>query len=303
MYTKAQSVTDVVIEVPVITDAGANASGLTLGDFTIAITDPDLAAVAAFTAPTITEPYGDGIYRFVFASAAADPAFTDADTALPYRVRIGHSDASVSPFIVDTFVTSLYPWERGVPNTGEGANDVTLTVEAPAGTPVGGVSVVIRNSSDTTTLATCSTDLEGECLLRLDGGSYVVKLFRSGYNFTVPEALTVSGTTTETYTGSVVSPSAPVAGLQNITVSTFSLGLSAAQGAIVYARNLSIPQIVDGAVVSSQIVDTEVDSSGNAVLSLIKGAEVDIRIEYDGVVYYRKAITVSSDDTKDISGY
>jgi hypothetical protein len=92
-----------------------------------------------------------------------------------------------------------------------GANAVTITVEDDiTSSPVPAVQVQIRNETETTLLATQETDSIGEVGFLLDDGTYKVRLRKLGaYTFSNPETLVVSGTTQDTYQGTIISPSAP----------------------------------------------------------------------------------------------
>lgn len=98
-----------------------------------------------------------------------------------------------------------------VTGPGEGANVVTITVEDDvSSSPVPAVQVQIRNSAETVLLATQETDAIGEAGFLLDDGTYKVRLRKLGsYTFTNPQTLVVSGATSVTYQGTMISPSAP----------------------------------------------------------------------------------------------
>jgi hypothetical protein len=94
---------------------------------------------------------------------------------------------------------------------GDGTNQVTVNV-VTSGTnaPIASAIVNIKNSGQTTTLARGTTDANGKFVSALDNGTYKVIISNYGMNvFTVPETLTVSGTTSDTYVGTSFDPDDP----------------------------------------------------------------------------------------------
>jgi len=85
-----------------------------------------------------------------------------------------------------------------------GANTVTITVEDVATDPVADVSVSIFDSGNTVLQTRTLTNSSGIATVALDDATYKVRLSRSGYAFIVPETLTVSGDTADTYTATAV---------------------------------------------------------------------------------------------------
>lgn len=81
-----------------------------------------------------------------------------------------------------------------------GINATTLTI-TDGTDPLDGVSVAIYNSANTIFITSTTTNSSGVATVYLDDGSYKVRLSKAGYGFTNPESLTVSGVTTDTYTG------------------------------------------------------------------------------------------------------
>ena len=94
---------------------------------------------------------------------------------------------------------------------GAGANVVTITMLDDSNDPVPGIHFDVRNSTETTLVATGVTDADGVAEVNLDDGSYKVRYgpayaaggamaraLGGGYGFDNPYTLTVSGTTTST---------------------------------------------------------------------------------------------------------
>lgn len=82
-----------------------------------------------------------------------------------------------------------------------GASTVTIIIN-DGSNPLSDVFVAIKNNAQTVLLYATYTDSNGQITCALNDGTYKVILRKFGYTFTVPETLTVSGTTSDTYSGS-----------------------------------------------------------------------------------------------------
>lgn len=90
-----------------------------------------------------------------------------------------------------------------------GANTVTLTIQAGAGTPQSGAIVTIKNSAETTTFDVGITNASGVFTTHLNDGSYKVIVTKASYATWSTTSLTVSGTTAQTIVGTLISVLAP----------------------------------------------------------------------------------------------
>lgn len=98
-----------------------------------------------------------------------------------------------------------------VANLGPGNRVVTISVDdADTGNPIVGAYVEVYTVDLSTKIAFGWTDSAGEIVFSLFDGSYSVILSLIGaYVFTVPESLTVSGDTAQTYEGTAFEPTSP----------------------------------------------------------------------------------------------
>jgi hypothetical protein len=80
------------------------------------------------------------------------------------------------------------------PLEGPGAIAYTITVETTAGVPIQGVSVWITSDAagNTTIAGSLTTDAAGQAVFLLAAGTYYVWRQLAGYNFTNPQAITVT---------------------------------------------------------------------------------------------------------------
>jgi hypothetical protein len=183
-----------------------------------------------------------------------------------------------------------------------GANTVTITVEEADHTPIPDVSVEIYNAAQTVKLKSGMTDVNGQLVVALNDGSYKIRLSKAMVNFTTPETLTVSGATAKTCTGVPVSVTAPSAGLQTIYIILTDLGLEYSPTMSLWAIANRLNTIVDTAVISNQILLAE-DKGTYFEMQIAKGAVVTITGQNGDSIFYKKEITIDTNDTKNLSDY
>lgn len=155
--------------------------GATGKDIDAAEIDALAAAVAAASAPTAAS----------IADAVCDEALS------------GHSTAGTVGKALSDIDTGVIAIASAVGASSSG-NAVNVTVQDTA--PLAGVTVVIRNSTDETTVTSGTTDSDGAVTLYVPtDGTYKVRLVKSRYTADL-QTLTVSGDTTpSTYTMTAVS--------------------------------------------------------------------------------------------------
>jgi hypothetical protein len=91
--------------------------------------------------------------------------------------------------------------------------------------------------------------------------------------------------------------------LQTITGNIILSNGQGAAGAMVSATLSNIPQAINSELISTQVLETTV-SDKFFVLQVLKGAVVlIIAKDAAGGTIFRKSVTVTTDDTKDISTY
>ena len=165
--------------------------------------------------------------------------------------------------------------------TGSGANVVTLTVVDTAAAPIAGVTVYVYNSAETTLISYGTTSSLGTVGLLLDNGTYKVRLAKlSVYTFTNPQTLTVSGATTATYTGTLISPSPPPTPETCVVVGRCEDGEGnilegvSVQAHVIGSRIVYQDDALNKVSISSQFVRTTSNASGVWTLTLIRSAHL-----------------------------
>lgn len=172
-----------------------------------------------------------------------------------------------------------------------GASTVTITVEDALAAPIADVAVDVYAADDTTLVVSgLVTDALGQVSVALDDGSYRVHLSKARVTFTVPEVLTVSGATSETYNGVVAPPGTPVSpSLCTVYGTIQDLGGNAIENAAVTASLVSHPTIVSSTGISVESPATVTDSNGYFELTLLRTAVVNLEISAIGL---RKQVTI-----------
>lgn len=210
---KSQTLQDVSVRIHSIKDDGTDNTGDAANMSTI-IRDSSsvtLEGTTDYTEATITEIAGTADYDCLFSSVAAVKVLTAVDQDNPYTVILVSSTAEIGSSPKDIKIVSQFIGEVAKETTsqdildqvtGTGNRVITIHVQDTVAAPIADVLVRIGESSQT-------TDVSGDAVFALNDGDYDVVLRKQFVSFTVPESLTVAGDGTHTYTGTIVTPSAP----------------------------------------------------------------------------------------------
>jgi hypothetical protein len=180
-----------------------------------------------------------------------------------------------------------------------GAWQIEINVQDTTPAPIQGVRIDIFDNTNTNFLGRVYTDLNGKVNVALDTGAYALRMFKSGYSFTVPEVLTVTADGSVTYTGTsliiIVPPSDP-----NLCA-IYGTVRNAAGKPVPNARvtvYASTPQIVQGTQQHIEIACTLTDGNGFFRVELERLAKVNFAIEDTGLDVER---TVPDAPTQDLA--
>lgn len=252
--------------------------------------------------PATPAATGDIPSAATIADAVLDELVTDHTIPNSLGATVALSGDPLNTAVPGSYAAGTAGYQLGYMATATpGANQVTITVTESDTTPIPDVSVLIYNAGQTALLKTGTTDSNGQVVVALDDGSYRVRLDKLLVNFTVPEVLTVSGDTTDTYIGAIVVPAVDPS-LQAIIINPLTLGVSYADGASIYAQSTGANLFVGGAAITKKKIYA-VDMGSYFQLNVAKGAVVTVFGSSEGVVFLDKTITVTSDNSKDISTY
>ena len=196
----------------------------------------------------------------------------------------------------------LLPGSTGAALNGLGAvttgyKQITVYVVDTGSAPVSGCVVDIFDPTNTHFISRLRTDILGKAVLAIDPGTYAIRLWASGYAFTVPEMLTVTVDATVTYTGTsliiITPPSSPNLCAIYGTVRDAAGNPVANAEVAAYAVT---PQVVNDTQESAVIAATVTDANGYFRLELERLAQVSFTIQDTGLDVIRTVPDLPSQD-------
>jgi len=129
--------------------------------------------------------------------------------------------------------------------------------------------IQVLDSTENTTLAVLTSDSQGRGFFALDGGTYCVRLYKPGWQFTVPETLKVLQDEDTVYFAQVFDPgSPPQAGLCRVHGWVHDLNDQPMSGATVEAEIKTLPVRYQNLVISPYYRSTVTDHEGSWYLDL-----------------------------------
>lgn len=253
-----------IIDYLVVTDlTGDLLAGLTDSDFTKEVTLDGSPTSLAITVTEVNAVTRKGWYKV---------EFTSPDSGKTLLIVLKNATFFAEGKFAQYDMTTL-------DLSSGGANTITLMIEDTDGDPIEGVFATIKNEEETVTLITgLVSDSLGVIVTSLDDGTYKVILSKGGVTFTVPETLVVSGDTTKTIVGTIVTIDVPT-GAELIVVFGNTTDLI---GAIVPGYRLTFEPVGEnlytkgGLVVDTSPRDAVADQSGFFQITLVKTQEIDI---------------------------
>lgn len=190
--------------------------------------------------------------------------------------------------ITETMTSSMGPLT--------GVSQATITVDDGTN-PLPGVIVGVYNSTNTVLVDKKTTGGSGTAVFALADGTYKIRLSLAGYTFTVPETLTVSGTTTDTYSGASLTVTSPgVASTIRIYDWVYSQDSSAHPSTVVAtAEIIELPYNYNTRLHVGSVVDGTYNSTTGLVYwDVPYGCRLSVSIQD---VYPRKAVTAPTSGT------
>lgn len=169
IIAKTQVTSSLNIIIALMTNAGVPDTGATL---TVKAINPDGSENAAFTQPTITEVISaSGVYRLVFASAAATPLFTLENQYNPYTLLVKSNTAGSTGYRA----ISVYCVDRlqGDIATSSAVSSLPTTAAIAAAVPtLTAITTAVPNAAAITaavpTVAQIKTGLEASTILAME---------------------------------------------------------------------------------------------------------------------------------------
>lgn len=173
--------------------------------------------------------------------------------------------------------------------------------------PIPGVVVSLFNADKTVLVDQRTADSMGYADFPANNGDYTIVHYLPGYSFEEDTTTVADADVTHTCEGiPFVIPAPANPSLQTLFGSAKDLGVVWAAGDIVTVYPvLGSGAIVGGSAISDRVKTAVVAANGTYSIPVDKGATVRVEINpvSGGAAYFRKQITVSSANTKDISTY
>lgn len=172
----------------------------------------------------------------------------------------------------DSIANHVWTWSTRTLTTGcgTGANQVKIKVlQSSDSAEIVGAQVQILNLTQTSTLGLLTTNAEGCAVFALDNDTLLVRIYKPGWMFTVPETLKVSGDTDTTYYGALFDPGYPPAPeLCRVYGWVKDINDLPVSGAKVQAKIDEIPLRYQSVLISPYYKKTTTDSDGYWYLNL-----------------------------------
>jgi hypothetical protein len=107
-----------------------------------------------------------------------------------------------------------YIWTYGTrtltSGTGSGANSVVIRCKQSSdSSDIAFAQIQVLDSTENSTIGLLTSDSQGRGFFALDNGTYCVRMYKPGWQFTVPETLKVTGDGDTTYYADAFDPGAP----------------------------------------------------------------------------------------------
>lgn len=260
-----------------------------LDTVTVSLYDLSDGSSVALTSNSCTEVGLTGIFRFDLSSNITTPP----TSAKEYLYQMDNTSTQIEGKI------KIFDIE----DQANGANQVTITVNDSVPAPIAGVEIRVFNSSQDVLFDVKTSDTVGQATFALNDGAYKVVLSKPQYSFTVPEDLTVSGVTTDTYTGTAITIT-PGSGAGECEVSIFNSSqrptraLASLEGT---AQIVDLPKEISGVYYPGQKVDGTYDSTNKRIYWILpQSSTVRFRVDDLGISDEKSIPDSASADYKDI---
>jgi len=166
--------------------------------------------------------------------------------------------------------------------SGWGTYTFTATVQDSAdSSPIPAATVQIRNAAGTIVVGQNTTNVNGQCTFLLDTGTYSVYVYATGYTFSNPYVLGISGNGSATYQGTAFSVGAPgSADVCRVYGFVKDIEGAAIQGVRVRAelnsRSAYITAASSGTLITNTTAHAVTNADGYWYIDLIPNADLEV---------------------------
>jgi len=153
---------------------------------------------------------------------------------------------------------------------GSGANSVVIRCKQSSDSSnVALAQIQVLDSTENSTIGLLTSDSQGRGFFALDNGTYCVRLYKPGWQFTVPETLKVNGNEDITYYADAFNPgSPPEACLCRVYGWIYDIDNQPVVGAKIEASIKTIPLRYENVIISPYYKSTTTDDEGYWYLDL-----------------------------------
>lgn len=190
----------------------------------------------------------------------------------------------------DTVANHVWIWHTRTltSGVGSGSNQVTIyTLQSSDSIPVSAVQVQMLNQNQSATEGLLTSNALGQSIFALNDGIYKVRMFKPGWQFTVPESVTVSGNTADTFYAEIFDPGTPPSPeLCRVYGWVQDLKGQPLAGATIEAKISNAPLRYQSVLISPYYKTTNTDSDGYWYLDLYPNSRLSPpSTQYDFTIY------------------
>jgi hypothetical protein len=178
-------------------------------------------------------------------------------------------------------------------------NTITIITATAGGARIPGVALQIKTAGGVLA-ASLTTNSNGDGTAYLDNGIFTATGFKAMYNIT-PKTQSIAGAATLTVIGAAISDTAPSSGNQTAYLIPATLAMAIDTDAIITATPFDVNETMSPLAFSRK--STAVNTGTQFELTLAKGAHCIIEGKSGGKRFLYGIITVTNDDTKDLTTY
>lgn len=142
--------------------------------------------------------------------------------------------------------------------------------------PVALTQIQVLDSTESSTIGLLTSDSQGRGFFALDNGTYCVRLFKPGWQFTIPETLKVNGNEDTSYYADAFDPGAPpLPNLCRVYGWIYDIKNQPVVGAKVEASIKEIPLRYQNVIISPYYQSSVTDNDGYWYLDLYPNSSLN----------------------------
>jgi hypothetical protein len=200
--------------------------------------------------------------RFLYVDSLGEEIFASVDTSQIKAMNVNNQWGA--PFIWNYFTRTL------TSGAGSGANGVVIRCKNSSdSSTIAFTQIQVLDSTESSTIGLLTSDSQGRGFFALDNGIYCVRLYKPGWQFTVPETLRVNGNEDTIYYALAFDPgNPPLVNLCRVYGWIYDIRNQPVVGAKIEASIKTIPVRYQNVVISPYYKYTVTDEDGFWYLDL-----------------------------------